>query len=110
MKIEDILPALREGKRARRPDWPKGLTVTFDRKTGLVDSEGDELEINLAYLHADDWELVPEKRKFSRKIYLWDDGEVTTIRTRYYFLHGSHHLLPETNILETRTIEWEASE
>lgn len=60
MKIEDILPALREGKRARRPDWPEGLTVTFDRKIGLIDSEGDELEINLAYLHADDWELAPE--------------------------------------------------
>jgi hypothetical protein len=112
VKIEDILPALRKGKRARRPDWPKGLTVTFDRKTGLVDSEGDELEINLAYLHADDWELVPEPKKFKSWVKLYDNGSVFG----YDSLEKAMESVSlaeydgKSKLVETRIIEWEAPE
>lgn len=63
MRIEEIIPALREGKHARRPDWPDDLSVTFHRKFGFMDTEGNELEFDAEYTMAEDWEFAPEPKR-----------------------------------------------
>jgi len=47
MKLEEILPEIREGRRARRKSWAKD--AWFDS------SDDDYIDVM-----ADDWELVPE--------------------------------------------------
>lgn len=59
MKLEDVLPALREGKRIRRNKWDDDLWVRL-QDAGLVDDSAESFEFNGTHTLADDWEIVPE--------------------------------------------------
>ena len=63
MKFEEILPALREGKKIRRKSWSnkdaycyysKGLSLLFNNK--FYDFDNDDI-------FANDWEIVKETKK-----------------------------------------------
>jgi len=109
MKFEEVLPALREGRKARRKiDADEGY-IQLDKSCGKLcdfNNDGewfDVTEFSAEDVLADDWELVPEKRKFSREVYLWSNGTVSTspaigVNT------------PSLHVIETRTIEWEVEE
>jgi hypothetical protein len=92
VKFEDILPEIRKGRKARRKDF------------AMVDLEpGDKhLDLDVDDLLADDWELVPEPKKFKRLAYLWSDGVLTTEPHRVSASHVS--------FVGHREIEWEVPE
>ena len=62
MKLEDVLPALKEGKKIRRKVWVH--QVVFIN----IHFIGSALLSNLENLLADDWDVVEEKRELS-----WED-------------------------------------
>ena len=55
MKLEDVLPAFREGKRIRRKEWIPG--VSRHRTDGGM---SDRLVLDDFDLEGDDWEVVGE--------------------------------------------------
>jgi hypothetical protein len=50
MRLEELLPEIRKGRRARCKSWPKSSELQLD--------DGGDLDIGDVF--ADDWELVPE--------------------------------------------------
>jgi hypothetical protein len=80
--LEDILPQIRAGRKARRKSWEPG--TWFDPR--------DEEYIDAI---ADDWELVPEPVKYKQTLYLLSNGLIS---------YNSRGL--ESLIVETRKIEW----
>jgi len=59
MLFEEILPALRAGKKVRRPGWNKSSYVkAYDVMVRWDD--GQDLAISVSGLNADDWEVVFE--------------------------------------------------
>lgn len=88
MKFEKILPEIRKGKEARRKSKPDNIISGFDvcHDYGTIED-----------LFADDWELVPEPKKYSVKVYLWSDGKATLDCKR-------------CGCAQERVIEWEAPE
>lgn len=71
MKFEEILPALRAGKKVRRSSWGDGLYITFPGETphGGVLLWKDDNKCNDYYspsrddFNANDWEVVKETKK-----------------------------------------------
>ncbi len=53
MKLEDILPQIRAGRKARRKGWTPPFNVQVDRDSGLH-------YLTRTDILTDDWELVPE--------------------------------------------------
>ena len=65
MKFEEVLPALREGKKIGRKKWNKGYYYEMTYKYGnnvIVDNHGEAKE-DWEDLLATDWEIVEEKKK-----------------------------------------------
>ena len=62
MKLEEVLPALREGKKIRRTFWWEEhyFKLTND---GIVDQEGKNFTIGKDDLCCLDWEIVEVKKK-----------------------------------------------
>ena len=62
MKFEEVLPALREGKKIRRKWWWEGhyFKLVSD---GIVDQEGKNFTFGKDDLFCSDWEIVKEKKK-----------------------------------------------
>lgn len=54
MKFEEVLPALKEGKKIRRASSKLGITFTKDEFFRLDSTD---------LLQADDWEIIKEKKK-----------------------------------------------
>lgn len=54
MKFEEILPALRNGKKIRRKEWPGEIFISQNRKIMQVAT------LYVSSLFADDWEIVEE--------------------------------------------------
>ena len=115
MKLEEILPEIRKGRKARRKvDVDEGY-VQFDKSCGkLCDFNNDGVWFDVTEFHAedvlaDDWELVPEKRKFSSWLKLYDDGSVFGFPTIQKAVESislaEHH--GKAKLVETRVIEWE---
>jgi hypothetical protein len=90
MKLEEILPEIRAGRKARRRHW---VEVNC---TNVIPDIG--MSLHMANLLADDWELVPEPKKHKVKIYLWSDGGVTTLKDVRWANCDK--------VVETREIEW----
>jgi hypothetical protein len=88
MKFEEVLPEIRKGRKARRKDYPAAYLVNSDKYRLLTVED----------VFANDWELVPEPKKYSKTVCLWDNGSVTL---------GPFHPLGNPNFVETRVIEWE---
>lgn len=68
MRFEEILPALREGKKIRKASWRKGhyFELTPD---GIIDQEGRGFVLSRCDLLCNDWEVVKVP---TRKIKLRD--------------------------------------
>ena len=65
MKFEEVLPALREGKKIGRKKWNKGYYYEMTYKYGhnvIVDNHGEAKE-DWENLLATDWEIVKETKK-----------------------------------------------
>ena len=62
MTFEEVLPALKEGKKIRRTFWWEGhyFKLTSD---GIVDQEGKNFTIGKDDLCCFDWEIVKDKKK-----------------------------------------------
>lgn len=74
MKFEEVLPALREGKKIRRKDifWKDyyGFLSIIEEEENKIVSDNvidDTYEITEKDLIADDWEIVKEKKKVKLK-------------------------------------------
>lgn len=66
MKFEEVIPALREGKKIRRKSWgaKNHNYIVVDKEDDLiVDMVYGKFPFTLGDLIADDWEIVTEKKK-----------------------------------------------
>ena len=64
MKFEEVLPALREGKRIRRNYFDEEKYIEVRRFDGFIcDNYDIDYTFCLDDLLADDWEIVKEKKK-----------------------------------------------
>ena len=66
MKFEEVIPALKEGKKARRKRWgaKNHNYIVVDKEDDLiVDMVYGKFPFTLGDLIADDWEIVKEKKK-----------------------------------------------
>ena len=68
MKFEEVLPALRDGKKIRKASWWEGhyFKSTLD---GIIDQDGRDFVLNRGDLLCNDWEVV---KVSTRKIKLRD--------------------------------------
>lgn len=64
MKFEEILPALREGKKIRLKEWKEIQYIYMPKNESDLKTE-DYHSVNLSWqdLFSDDWEIVEEKKK-----------------------------------------------
>ena len=62
MKFEEILPALREGKKIRRAFWWEGHYIKLVRD-GIIDQNEISLTFGKEDLMGEDWEIVKEPKK-----------------------------------------------
>ena len=62
MKFEEVLPALRRGKKARRKNWSSAqhIRVSFNSSDYLVNQDGITYSDSIML---DNWEIVEEPRK-----------------------------------------------
>jgi hypothetical protein len=62
MKLEEVLPALREGKKIRRAYWPKGIYLTTVGDDVREIDEFDDTPPNWWFTTSDlieeDWEVI----------------------------------------------------
>ena len=65
MKFEEVLPALRNGKKIRRRVWLDADYI-YVRDGSIVDNDGYSFEIDLSITLNDDWEIIEEPE------YDWD--------------------------------------
>ena len=64
MKFEEVLPALREGKKIRRKSWKRKECFFVIKNGSLVDDHGYSAFFYLGYwIMEEDWEIVKEKKK-----------------------------------------------
>ena len=63
MKFEEVIPALREGKKIRRKSWGRVHSFIIIKDDSLVDDYRCNVVIYAYDLKADDWEIVKEKKK-----------------------------------------------
>lgn len=63
MKFEEVLPALREGKKIRRKSWGRVHSFIIIKDDSLVDDYHCNVGIYAYDLKADDWEIVKETKK-----------------------------------------------
>lgn len=66
MRFEEVLPALREGKKIRRNNWCKDGYIYINSNGELENQSGKRPAIILSRLddlEADDWEIVTEKKR-----------------------------------------------
>jgi hypothetical protein len=94
--LEDILPEIRKGRKARRKGWhPQGY-IYLNQSGELKDESNYDWEVaSYNDLLPDDWELVPEPVKYKQTLYLLSNGLIS------YNPRGLESL-----IVETREIEW----
>ena len=62
MKFEEVLPALREGKKVRRKSWGRVHSFIIIKDDSLVDDYHCNVGIYAYDLKADDWEIVKETK------------------------------------------------
>lgn len=110
MRLEQVLPALREGKRIRRKYWIVGSHLWLSNMTGdVMYTEGQNTiyhSFTGAALDADDWEIAPEHRepnKYKTTVFLYDDGQSTLNST----LYEPHPLRSDPRVVKIQVIEWE---
>ena len=74
MKFEEVLPALREGKRIRRNYFDEGKYIEVRRLDEFIcDNYDTDYTFCLDDLCADDWEIVAkEKKKVKLKDLTWE--------------------------------------
>ena len=93
MKFEEVLPALREGKKVRRKSWREGEYLKIDgeyleRKDCALLERKLFTDFSLTELLANDWEiceeplLTEEEKKFIKNILSYVNDETIT---RIYF-------------------------
>ena len=66
MRFEEVLPALKAGKKIRRNHWCKDTYIYVNSNGEFATQSGRRFEIildNLRDLEADDWEIVKEPKK-----------------------------------------------
>ena len=111
MKFEEILAEIRKGRKARRKKWGPYF-ITISESGEIIDSDGDSRLITGMEINADDWELVPETKKFKSWVKLYDNGSVFG----YDSLEKAMESVSlaeydgKSKLVETRIIEWEAPE
>lgn len=65
MNFEEILPALKEGKKIRRKSWHKihGVQKINATDDSIVDENGEYFPFVLEDFLSNDWEVIKEKRR-----------------------------------------------
>lgn len=63
MKFEEIIPALREGKKARASWWENGRYIEIDDEGVFVDQDGEGYLITFDDFKYDDWEIIEKTKK-----------------------------------------------
>lgn len=74
MKFEEVLPALKEGKKIGRKKWNKGYYYETTYKYGnnvIVDNYGKAKE-DWEDILATDWEIVEKKKKVKLRDLTWE--------------------------------------
>jgi len=115
MKFEEILPEIRKGRKARRPHWHDDIAINANLDFVSISGGSvivQEQKFSRGELLADDWQLVPEKRKFTSWLKLYDDGSVfgfpSLEKAEESMSLAEHH--GKARLVETRMIEWEATD
>lgn len=63
MKFEEVLPALREGKKIRRKCWGAKIYIYLAEKWDIIDNLHHRYIFNKSDLIDDDWEIIKKKKK-----------------------------------------------
>ena len=74
MKFEEVLPALKRGKKAKRKAWEKGDYIKKDAREyikkdvrhvveEIINQDSVTYSLTITDLEADDWEIVKETKK-----------------------------------------------
>ena len=82
MKFEEILPAVRAGKKIRRNNWCKDDYIYINSNGVFEDQNGHHPAIflnRLCDLEADAWEIVKETKKYLNDLDAKHHEEVPTI-------------------------------
>jgi hypothetical protein len=97
MKLEEILPELRKGKKATRKGWTPPFHIQVDRDSGLH-------YLTRTDILAEDWELISEPRKCKAWLNLYASGDVWPFKSSL----DAKTDRKQTNVkvVETREIEW----
>lgn len=73
MLFEQVLPALRKGKRARRTSWKDGYSIRVDSGGWPYSDEGGvSRQWSFADIWSDDWEIVAEPLTDEQLIAAWE--------------------------------------
>lgn len=86
MKLEEVLPALKEGKKIGRKKWNKGYYYEMTYKYGhnvIVDNHGDAKE-DWENILATDWEIVEEPKKVKLRDLTEKQYEIWLAKNCYY--------------------------
>lgn len=109
MKLEEVLPALREGRKIRRTCWNKGVYLKIGSKREILcmppEGKGRRATLCSLDVHAINWEIVSEPKKHVRWLNLDKDGFCGVFNSKEQaeeFVHSDR--------IECRRIEWEAGE
>ena len=70
MKFEEVLPALRDGKKIKTKDWPKGEHI-YNKDNFLYNQQGYLVSLSSFGLLTGDWEIVDEPKWTDEKIVEW---------------------------------------
>jgi hypothetical protein len=99
MKFEEVLPALRAGKKVRRKSWKEHLIFRFNL--------GCLVTLTNIDLVADDWEVVKEKVKKTMWVVVCYNG----ISGYAYLKDGGTYVLKETaEQIGRRTAEFHSAQ
>ena len=63
MKFEDILPALKEGKKVKRKNWNKINYIRIGEEDLIVDENDECFPFILEDFLTDNWEIIKETKK-----------------------------------------------
>lgn len=85
MKFEEVLPALREGKRIRLKEWEKIEYVYVPKnETELRAEDGQFVNLSWKDFFSDDWEIIKEKKKVKFRYLTEKQFETWGAKNCYY--------------------------
>ncbi len=89
MKFEEVIQALRDGKKIRRLSWSPGRFLIHER-VDITDEDGDTYEFDDLILD-DNWDITKEKVKKYQVLFKNSSGNFTLSNDKYSTISEFNH-------------------